>query len=102
MNVIYQCGNLADQWSVSPEVTAARMVLVVAVLRVLGLFSEYTESAAKLVTFYSNLPQNAQLPTFRRPSFVYLAKQWLLSSSVFSCLKLFSPFPGYGLIVMIR
>ncbi|TFK73197.1 WD40 repeat-like protein [Pluteus cervinus] len=78
---LYQYDWPPDAWCISAGVTASRQLAVVAVLRALSLFADYTESATKLVSFYSGLSETVVGPTFHAPSLVYLARRWFVSSN---------------------
>ena len=87
-----------DVWCISPEVSAARALSIVTLLRVMALFegsamyaqidafvltpyTELSEAANTVMTFYATSLASAVGPSYQPPSLVFLAQRWFDGSS---------------------
>ncbi|TFK48775.1 WD40 repeat-like protein [Heliocybe sulcata] len=64
-------------WTISPEVSAARALGVIALLRALALFEEFADAANTVTTFYASSLEGLVGSGYRAPSPTYLANAWL-------------------------
>ena len=98
---MYQTSLPQDIWSISPNVSAARALAIITVLRAMSLFegtykghegfqylklicmrSELTDGANTVISFYSGSLASYVGPQFKPPSLEFLARQWFDASSM--------------------
>ena len=99
---MYQTSLPQDIWSISPNVSAARALAIIVVLRAMSLFegisegherysvsetnvymrAELTEKANTVISFYSSSLAPCVGPQFKPPSLEFLARQWFDASSM--------------------
>ncbi|KAJ6624507.1 hypothetical protein B0H10DRAFT_2174467 [Mycena sp. CBHHK59/15] len=78
---LYNGGRGRDPWTVSGDVSAARALSIVVVLRALSLFDELAESATTVIAFYATSLSAVVGPLYQPPSLTYLARRWFDSSN---------------------
>ncbi|CAK5284382.1 unnamed protein product [Mycena citricolor] len=73
--------NGSQAWVVSGEISAARALSIVVLLRTLALFDELADSASTVMAFYMTSLSGVVGPHYKAPSLVYLARRWFDSSN---------------------
>jgi WD repeat-containing protein 7 len=66
-------------WSLSEDVSAARVLAIIAILRALSVFNELSESASTVSAFYATGLAGPVGPTYKPPNLVFLARRWFES-----------------------
>ncbi|KAF9453126.1 WD40 repeat-like protein [Macrolepiota fuliginosa MF-IS2] len=77
---LYNIKENGEVWCISGNVTAARLLSIVLVLKAVALFEEYAEAASSVISYYTT-----SLPTYvgagyKPPSLPYLANLWFQGS----------------------
>ncbi|KIK67043.1 hypothetical protein GYMLUDRAFT_216928 [Collybiopsis luxurians FD-317 M1] len=80
---LYNCSRPEHHWSLSGDVSAARALGIVTILRALSVFEELSESAATVTAFYATGLSGPVGPTYKRPNLAYLAQRWFEGTSEF-------------------
>ncbi|KAF9071140.1 WD40-repeat-containing domain protein [Rhodocollybia butyracea] len=78
---LYHYARPENCWSLSGDVSAARALAIVAVLRALSVFEELSESASTVITFYVTGLSGPVGSTYKPPNLAFLARRWFESSS---------------------
>ncbi|KAK2465293.1 hypothetical protein APHAL10511_002647 [Amanita phalloides] len=78
-STLYVCKSNRDAWRISDNVSAARVVTIVTVLRALGLFEEYMDGAKIVATFYTASLTSSVGPGYQSPNLSFLASLWFKS-----------------------
>ncbi|KZT28728.1 WD40 repeat-like protein [Neolentinus lepideus HHB14362 ss-1] len=68
-------------WTVSPEVSAARALSIIAMLRAFMLFEDFADAAHTVIAFYASSLEGLVGSNYQPPSLTYLANAWLNASS---------------------
>ncbi|EIW81457.1 hypothetical protein CONPUDRAFT_124586 [Coniophora puteana RWD-64-598 SS2] len=69
-----------EAWCISPRVSAARALAVIACLRALGTNERLTDDCQTVITFYATSLGSTLGICFQPPDLVYLARTWFESS----------------------
>ncbi|CAA7261526.1 unnamed protein product [Cyclocybe aegerita] len=77
---LYEASISPDLWCLSGDVTAARALAIIAVLRAMSLFEDLTEAANTVISFYSTSLGICIGPKFKAPSLQFLGRLWFESS----------------------
>ncbi|KAF8627389.1 hypothetical protein AX17_006204 [Amanita inopinata Kibby_2008] len=80
-HTLYHLKDGRDPWCISGDVSAARVVSIVCILRTLSLFKEYIDSAKTVTTFYLTSLVGHVGPHYQPASLSLLALLWLRSSA---------------------
>ncbi|KAF8631069.1 hypothetical protein AX15_002671 [Amanita polypyramis BW_CC] len=78
-STLYRYKNSRDAWCISGDISAARIVAIVTVLRTLSLFEEYMDSAKTVSTFYVTSLTGCVGPKYQSPDLPFLAQLWFKS-----------------------
>ncbi|KAJ7068638.1 hypothetical protein C8F01DRAFT_1118822 [Mycena amicta] len=78
---VYNGNRSRDPWSISGDVSAARVLAITVLLRAISLFDELAEPAAAVVAFYATSLAGVVGTFYRAPSLTYLANRWFDSSN---------------------
>ncbi|KAF8984038.1 hypothetical protein BDQ17DRAFT_1260967 [Cyathus striatus] len=70
-----------ELWCISGSVTAARLVAIIMILRVMSLFEYLVEAANTVIAFYTTSLSLCCGPLYQAPSLSYLAGQWFAASN---------------------
>ncbi|EPQ54828.1 WD40 repeat-like protein [Gloeophyllum trabeum ATCC 11539] len=73
--------NPRSYWTVSSDVSAARALAIIALLRSLALFEDLTDNANTVIAFYASSLGALVGPAYQVPSPVFLANAWFNASS---------------------
>ncbi|EGN97892.1 hypothetical protein SERLA73DRAFT_55174 [Serpula lacrymans var. lacrymans S7.3] len=73
--------NPRDAWCISPKISAARALVLVALLKALALREELYEDCQTVITFYSTSLAQAVGTSFQPPDISFLSRQWFESSN---------------------
>ncbi|KAJ4498276.1 hypothetical protein C8R41DRAFT_877942 [Lentinula lateritia] len=68
-------------WCLSGDVSAARALAIIAIIRALSVFEELSESANTVMAFYATGLAESVGPAYKPPNLAFLARRWFESSS---------------------
>ncbi|KAJ3890399.1 hypothetical protein GG344DRAFT_49579 [Lentinula edodes] len=68
-------------WCLSDDVSAARALAIIAIIRALSVFEEHSESANTVMAFYATGLAESVGPAYKPPNLAFLARRWFESSS---------------------
>lgn len=78
---LYSVRRPQDAWTISENVSAARMLAIVFILRAMGLFEELSEAANSVVAFYTLSLPACVGPNYAPPSLEWLGKRWFTAAT---------------------
>lgn len=77
---IYAVARPHAAWTISGNVSAARMLAIVFILKAMSLFEELSEAANTVVAFYTLSLQACVGSQYVPPSLEWLGKRWFASA----------------------
>ncbi|KAH7928777.1 hypothetical protein BV22DRAFT_1058262 [Leucogyrophana mollusca] len=79
--VLFQLEAPRDAWCISGKVSAARALVLTAILKTLSLHEELYDDCQTVITFYVASLAHVVGPSYKPPDLAYLARQWFGSSN---------------------
>ncbi|KAJ3065390.1 hypothetical protein HDU98_011256 [Podochytrium sp. JEL0797] len=73
---IPRTGEAGVEWSLSPTMSASRMLQIVSLLRTITVKKEYEKDVLAIISKFCSLAASTVSPHFQPPSFSFLAKYW--------------------------
>ncbi|KAF7767943.1 hypothetical protein Agabi119p4_7186 [Agaricus bisporus var. burnettii] len=78
---IFNTRSSKDLWCISGNVTAARLLGIVVVLKAVALYEEYAAAASRVISFYTTSLSSCVGEAYSPPSLPYLASLWFQGST---------------------
>lgn len=79
--VLYPVTRPGDVWCISGNVSAARALSIILVLRAMSLFEELSEATNTVISFYATSIGTCVGERYQPPSLEYLARRWFAASN---------------------